>query len=432
MIPERAVVASSGRLLVALAVAFAGSMPAQAETTLAAYLGGGYSDNVGRTPSDEQGAGVYVVGGDLGWKRQGTRVTGTIAAGFDWYKYGSGAFNDEFLGHAIADLHLGLVPQRFLWVITENYGQAAADPLLPSTPANRQNVNVLSTGPDLKLRLGAVTTLTAAARYDDVQYEVSPTDYHGWSGQLALGRELSAATVVSLVAGRERVDYQDGTFPNYDRDQAYLQYTLNGSRTTLDAALGWSRIQSDAGSDDRPLLRLTLSRQVSALSTLSISGQYGLATGGEVFRSLQPAVLGTLPSQPDASIGDAARQSLVNVAWKTQWVRTRLDLGLTYGKEQYANATNRDVDRRGASVGLTHALTPLLDVTLAASRDRRDYTTLGRVFNDTDYGLTAQQKLGQSLSLVLELARNERTDTLGTNGYTENLAFLRLKWARDR
>jgi outer membrane protein assembly factor BamA len=324
------------------------------------------------------------------------------------------------------------VPQRIVWVLSENFGQSAADPLLPATPTNRQNVNVLSTGPDLKMHLGAQTTLTASARYDDVRYEVSPTDYQGWSGQLELGHELSPASSLNLVAGRERVDYQDGVFPNYDRDQAYLQYVVNGSRTMLDAALGWSRIDTNVGSDDKPLARLTVSRQVSPLSTVSLSGQYGLSTGGEIFRSLQPRSPGTLPSQPDASIGDAARQTLVNAAWKTQWQRTTLDIGATFGKEQYANATSRDVDRRGANLGLSHALTPSLDVSLTVNRERRDYTTLGRVFDDTGYDLSAQQKLGRSLSAVLELARNERTDTLNQTGYTENVAFLRLEWARER
>jgi hypothetical protein len=420
------------RLVAPLAAALASFATARADIPVEAYVGGGYSDNIARVETGEKSEPIVFAGGNLGWHGQGSRVDGSAAAGFDWYHYGGNVFSDELLGHAIADLHLGLVPHRILWVVTENFGQTASDPLQPSTALNRQNVNVLSTGPDLKARWGGATTLTVSARYNNVRYEVSPSDYAGWSGQLTLGRELSAASALNLVLGHERVDYQQTVFPNYERNQAYLQYVLKGSRTTLDVIAGGSQLRQTSRRFDDPLARLTLSRRISARSTLSLSGLYGVSTGGEIFRSLQPVDSGRLPTQTFATVGDSALQSLVTGGLTTVWERTTLDIGATYGKERYTTATNNDVDHRGGNLGLTRSLTPSLTAGLLLRRERREYLNTGRAFDDTNYSLTGEKKLGRFLAVVLELSHNDRSDSLHVAGYKENVGFLRLKWARAR
>ncbi len=420
-------------LAAAIAVLLSANAVAEDKTNFSANAGVGYSDNLARSATDEQGESIYTAGVALDWERDGSRLDGKLAAGLDWYNYSGDLFDDELLGRAIADLKFGFIPGRFDWVLVDTYGQTAFDPLQPVTEANRQNVNALSTGPDLTARFGSATFLQLSGRYNDVRYEESLTDYDGWSASLSLGRELSEVSSVRLVVARDTVRYaNDDLFPDYDRDQVYLAYSTKGARTVLDASAGWSRASSNGVDDDSPMFKLSVAREMSARSTLRLSGEYGFATDGEVFSGLE----GGGPTGPNTDtstgVGDYAARTSVAANWNVRWTRTTFALGAFWDEEDYASASSQDVTRTGFNAALGRQITQGLTASLTGRIERREYAALDRDDDDAGYGLDLRQRIGRSWAATLSLNHERRSSRDAASEYSENRVFLRLAWTPTR
>ncbi len=91
--------------------------------------------------------------------------------------------------------------------VSDNFGQTQPDLLTPVTPANSENINYFSTGPDLTLRLAPTTELRLGARYSLVNYQISPFDSDRVSGSLVLTRSIAERSSVSLNAEHDRVEF---------------------------------------------------------------------------------------------------------------------------------------------------------------------------------------------------------------------------------
>src|SRR4029077_1425913 len=123
-----------------------------------------------------------------------------VKGNFTYLDYLQGAFSNQLVGRFDGIAHFALIPERLTWVLQDNFGQAGVDPFTPLTPANLEDINYVSTGPDLSLRLSGKSYLNMGARFTDVRYETSPFDNHRVSGNIAWGLHLSALSSVSLNA----------------------------------------------------------------------------------------------------------------------------------------------------------------------------------------------------------------------------------------
>lgn len=402
---------------------------ALADTTYEAHAGAGYSDNLLRSATATEGGNILVAGVGIDSTWDAKRLKGLLQADLTAQNYDSALLGDEIIGQAKTDLSLALVPERFNWAVTDTFGQVATDPLQPVTSRNRGNVNVFSTGPDLRLRLGDATAFTLGGRYNDVSFARANTDYDGWTAMAAVVRQLSSLSSVSLAASRERVDYDLAALPSYDLDQVYVQYLATGVRTTLDLSAGTSRIRRDVGSEQEPLLRLNITRKLTPRSTLTLGLQRGLLTGGEVFRNLSDLAPGTVSQ---GAVGDSALQSLYSATWKTTWTQTTLQLDAVYGKDDFSTANTRDVERRTFGVRLDRQFTPRFSGSVGVRYDNRDYYSLAREQDDTQFVASLEHRLTEAWSAVLEYQSSGRDDTLPAGQYDENIVFLTLRWAPRR
>ncbi len=108
------------------------------------------------------------------------------------------------------------------------------DPFLPTTPGNLEDINYVSTGPDLALRMGGTGFVDASVRMARATYQTSPFNSSRVLGSLAAGLQLSARSSVSLNGAAERVLF-DNTVVNgdFNRTSAYVRYEIQGARTEL-------------------------------------------------------------------------------------------------------------------------------------------------------------------------------------------------------
>ena len=172
---------------VLMTVIFAASA---AEINAEFSVGFGISDNIARTPANEVEENIGVIGFafDLTERTQKTDVA--IRSNFDYVDYQDDTFDSELVGRLDALLNFFLIDERLTWQVQNNYGQQLIDPLTPSRPDNRENVNYFTTGPTLTLPFGSRSSMGLELLYSNVNYEIRPFDNERVTATIKLGREI--------------------------------------------------------------------------------------------------------------------------------------------------------------------------------------------------------------------------------------------------
>ena len=240
-------------LPLALAASLAVSQAATAETlTYGADAGIAETDNVNLAPTREVSQTIAVVDLDFDVKQLTRRFDLDAKGNFSYLDYLQNAYGGQLVGRFDGTAKIALIPERLTWVVQDDFGQAALDPFTPQTPNNLENVNYLSTGPDVALRFGGTTFLNLSARVARAQYETSPFNSNRVLGDAAWGFQLSPASTLSLNADTERVLFENTVFnTDFDRSNAFMRYEIQGARTTFSADLGGTRIEQGGVSSFR-------------------------------------------------------------------------------------------------------------------------------------------------------------------------------------
>jgi hypothetical protein len=202
-----------------------------------------------------------------------SRVFDVKAAGsFSYLDFLQHAYGSELLGRFDGQADAALIPGRLVWVLRDNFGQGALDPYTPLTPNNIENINYVTTGPDLKLRLGGVDFVDVSARYARAQYQGTPFNSNRFQGNIALGRDVSAGASASLNVSTERVLFDNTVYnSDFERSSGYGRYELHGARTDFVGELG-ATVVSQSGSSQALLPAGTLGAASGGASTGPAAG----------------------------------------------------------------------------------------------------------------------------------------------------------------
>ena len=151
------------------------------------------------------------------------------------------------------------VPEQVAWVLDNVYGQITIDPFSPIGPANRQNTNFLSTGPDWYVRLGDRTRAYLGGRFGSAWYENTDDDSERLLGIVGIERAVASSTRLGMEVSTESVDYDSVLQSDFDRSEAYVRYQYSRDEQhelTVNAGYTWQ--SSDADDRSAPLLELLL------------------------------------------------------------------------------------------------------------------------------------------------------------------------------
>jgi hypothetical protein len=130
----------------------------QPPTNLAFWFGHGESDNIARSTAPEDGS-YDSLGFLADFARNSQRFDLNIHADLESRSYSLDTVDNELVGTVNAGAEVHIVPQRFSWEFRDYHGQGITDPYAAIGPGNREQLNVLSTGPIVDLPLGARTSL---------------------------------------------------------------------------------------------------------------------------------------------------------------------------------------------------------------------------------------------------------------------------------
>ncbi len=408
----------------------------QTVNTFEVNVGARASDNVARVPDASSGT-----TGTLGVLLLAERKTGTLQydanADLDLIHYFSQDYRDELLGQLTATASYSFVPQSFVWVTDEHFGQVTNDFFLAPGPQNRQYLNLFSTGPDFRLRLGDVMALRVSARYGRDDYETSPYSANRVSGEAAFERRPSQATLLSLGGGHERVQYQeDAAKPgNFEVNRYFAGYRVSGLRTSINIQGGYAQSSGGLAQLRGATGHVELDRRIGSSGRVQLGVRRMLDTVGPGSRGSDflPGVV----NQPAAEVltGSLFFSDSADLSYHWQRPRNTFDVSVAAFRE----TDHRDIrpDRNAQSVGgkFMHKLTPLAQAGVYATWTRD--TLYDAIFpgfqqgdfrsTDTAYGLQFRLRFSRVMATTADLVHEQRQAVIGP--FHETALWLRLVYA---
>jgi len=402
-------------LLPAVFMVVASGLPSAslaAEGTASYGVGVGTTDNIARVPTDEDSDTLYIANLYLDLLDEDGRLHSDVDAQLEYVDYASGTFDSEVTGGLNAYFELSLVPGRFYWLLRENFGQRQQDPFTALTPANREHVNFITTGPQVDLVNSARNVVRAQLVYSRVNFEESLSDNERFGGALQFGREVSRGHILSLIGSTESVEFADDAVgTDFDRNQAYIRYEVFGDSNEIEIDVGYTEIDADGEKFDEILFRL-----------------------GSVFRLFQEE-LGDLNVTSNAFNNP---NPFLNhyVTTNFSYVRDRSETSFVLALNQADFEDNTGSDRDTIRVGfrLRRDIGDRFFGGLRLEARSTEFTDIDRKTDSFSAVLTLGYRFGGYTDLSLQYQYTTRNDTDPLNEYDENRVFLRAsytpRWAR--
>ena len=400
-----------------------------------------HSDNVGRSSTTESSDTRGELGLDLSYVRDEGRLNARVGANLQYRSYFDDSYDDELVGNFDGRASYWFVPERFSWVVEDNFGQTYINRAAVETPANRQNTNYFSTGPDVILRLGSRTDLSLQGRWSDVSYETSQADSQRLEGTVGLIRHLGERSSVSLNAAAASVDIKDpAEGADYDRWSAYLGYEAQGSRTELSLEGGYTELRGAGETVDGPLFDVSVSRKTSARSTLTLRAGTSLTDSAEMFRLDQGtrSTAGTSDNpaiDPNVDVSVSAepfQADYASLTWQIAGGRTALSMSADWRNEDYVATKTRNRDSLGFNAVLSREIAPSLTGRLFGMWRNEEFPETDVNYDEWSFGAGISWAFSRQFSLSLDATRYEgsddRTDGSGLRDYTENQYSVRVNY----
>ncbi len=403
-------------------------MAGAADVSYGAYLGMGYTDNVTRVPTDELDETIASIGGQFRLAQESRRLNADIVTRLEYREYLDNSFDSEIVGNLIGSAVFDIVEERFTWTVDDTFGQTMLNQFLPSTPANRENANRLSTGPDLTLPFGSRNEFILRGRYIDLSYEDSDLGNQRTRGEASLARDVSDVATASANFTTERVEFDDqARFANFDHSEAFLSYTVDSARTTLSIDGGITEIESEIETNDTWLGRLEFARKVSVATTVGIELGHDFSDAGDAFANLQALQPGSLEPVPVQQTATPFENTYGILFGRFARNRTGLQLRLGYYDEQYEGEPLFDRKRYTLDLTLNRDISSVMSVRLGANYSRQEYEIADQDFSDLRASLGVRWNSGRSSYLSFEYQYLDRSDDVAGD-YNASEIWLRFAY----
>lgn len=397
--------------------------------TLQLDLGAEHSDNATRVATDEQSDTIGTAGIALGVEDIRPRLETHIAADLQYRRYFDDTYDNDVVGGFNGDVAWSIIPERFIWVVEDNYGQIVTDRLAADTPDNRDDFNYFSTGPDIILGLGARTSLLLSGRWSDSYFGATDEDSETVEGTAGLARKVSEENTVSLNAHVSEISYDDSAlFEEYQISEGHLRWESEGSRTTFSLDAGYTQAERGDDKSSGPLVRLDLKRELTSRTTFGLQAGSEFDDTASAFRIDQNAV-GVSPETADLlAAGDVFRNTYVYLTLGTERERTELSAALYGRKERHEEQTELDRDTIGGRVSLARRLSSRLDFDVHATYNSEDFVEGDLTFHEWSAGAGLGFRFTPAVSIRLSVAHVDGSGDGTLRDFEENRAYLGLRY----
>jgi len=398
-----------------------------AYTNYGVTAGLGESDNVNLSPTHPRAQTLSALNLFFGVIRSGSRLDLNATGNFSDTDYLEGAYSNQVLGRFDGLADVTLWEHHFKWMVRDDYGDSQINVLESLTPLNLQRVNIFSTGPDLTLEPTLSSFVEMQGIYSRNTWQDDPFSGNTETGSLTVGHTFSPAASISLVGQIEQERF-DNTSVNLDYQvhEYYAHYSVREARTRLDLQAGVAQANDRGSWSSSPLVRASLTRNISPYSTISIAGGRDFNNAMGSFASLDSGVTGGTAIGAATQTTGNARHTYGNLTWG--YTRLRTDIYLMGGWERLAYDVQSKYNYTLGDVGLnlSRHLTPRLSANIMATVDRGDYGNQG--FTNS-YGTAGAGLVYRPGSWIVIYGRYDHqfrnsSGLARTFGYDENRIFI--------
>jgi hypothetical protein len=402
--------------------------------TFGADVGIESTDNIALAATDRTSQRIATTDFDFAAQEATRRLDFNLKGAFSYLDYLEGAYGSTLVGRFDGTGQFALIPERFTWTVQDDFGQGQLNAFQPPTPNNKQNIDYLSTGPNVFLRFGGTGFVDLSARYSRAQYSASPFDSNRYQASAQIGEQLSARSALSLDVDTEHVSFVDpAAGGNFERSSAYLHYDLSGARTTIGVNLGATELNETGNSSTGSLAKLAVDRRLSPSTTASVTLGRELTDASTGFSTIQSGAIGGIAVSPAAVTANSYTDDYGSLAVVYHRRLTTLRLSGRWEKDSYADQPQLDVTRDGGEFSVDEQMTRALSAQLIGSYyDSRyahgDFTaTQGATsFTDTLFGAGLSLREGRALVFQLRYSHISRSvsGAPDVQGYRSNTIFL--------
>lgn len=418
-----------------LAVAMAGTVPGVAHAIRIDYTidaGVERDDNVTLASEDPIEQTIARAGIGFAIEQDSSTVQASVAGRVDHRRYDDvyGSMTDRLLEGRLAWM---AIPERLTLVVEDSYGVQTINRTAPGTPDNRQQVNVLSLGPDLEFGRGLAWRGLAGLRYINSDAEV--TDQFNSDRLLAsvsMLRGLDATRAVSLNARGQRVDFDDDTVArDHRRYEAFAGYRHQLRRLQIEVDLGYAFLDYDDGeSRSNPLLRAGLEWMPSERSrfSLDLANQFSDAASSALERIGETTgVPATIVTGSSTITPYAYELRSASAGYGFTGERFEASVDGFVQRLDFVDQAGQNEKSRGMGSALRYRLRQDLVLSATADVGRVEFDgPEARVHTDRLYSLSLDKSWARHWRTTLTVTRYEREARGATDEFDQNVVYLNL------
>ncbi|MEM9172440.1 MAG: hypothetical protein AAGA84_07025 [Pseudomonadota bacterium] len=416
----------SAVLLVGLSAsnAFATELNGELQTSV------GYSQNLLREVEPPEEVVIGTVGLMLEYEEENDIVDGGAFLDFDYYLYDTDRVDNEWIGGAFADFDFTLVPERVTWRVSDNFGQISNDQFRPIAANNRENVNVFSTGPIIRLLPNGRNNIRLRAQYFRTDFEIQPNDSDRFLYGVDFVRTVGRGSEVDLRVSQEEIQ-TDSLIQPIDRDQVTLGWQKQGARTTLNARAGYTRIDTGLIEDDGLFLSVNMLRQTSRNGNLTMSARTQYSDQGDIFRALQNSTGAIGRTLLSTNTPLVFRDTNATLTYTYAGPSTTLEFTFLWNDEDFEGQSDLGNDTTRTRVSLRRPLGASSYYSLRFLYVDREYGDIDR--SDTELSGIAEigTSLGRHFKVSLDVSYWDRNSNFANAAFHEFRSFLRLSYVPD-
>jgi len=390
-----------------------------------------YSSNIAHVPVDERKEWTNSLVAGVAYMENTPDLVAHVLSQAEYRNYKNNVFGNETLFSLDSAATWNISPQRFTWTAQDVYTQLPIDITTTETPANRQNVNVFSTGPDFLLHFSPVQTLALGARYGNVYTAHDNTDNHSYSGYTRWQYQSTPRTVYSLNYEVLDVGYRDNVAnTDYKQQDLFFRADTRPSRSEYILDLGATRISRDRNADvDRSRGKLSWVRQINPESSMGAS--YGAEFSNAASDVLAASTAG--PASPAAtptagSTADIYYARRGQAFYSRRSTRFGTSLQIFHENLDYEVLPD-DYRQSGGNLALDYFYSDVSTTTLFGSYAKTKYTNFYRNDTDRDAGLRYSYRAGRNILMSIEGRRIQRASTTASESFIDNRALFTVLYS---
>lgn len=354
------------------------------------------------------------------------------ASNIEYRDYVRDVFEDGVYGSVSLAALWTVTPQRLNWAIEDYFSQTVIDVRATDTPNNRQNTNILSTGPDFLFRINSLNSLEISARYSNQYYEITDSDNDRLQGDLRWIHRLSQRTDISLNYQTQAVQYANDVLNrNFVRDEAFARMRTRPSRSEYTLDLGTSTIKVDG--QDRSvgaLARLGWRRELNPRSNFLLGAGMEYSDHDRDLQGDAGASGGGSTGSAVGIIGGYYYGKRFDATYSSSGSYSTKSLHVYWRELDYENAAF-DQAGSGVETELGFDSGPLFTPALMAGYEETSYMQNSFTDEDQYAGLRLRYRVRARVAIALEGRQTHRTSTVLAREYDETRGILTIGYNRQ-